>query len=714
MKEFLRILFLCAVTLLGACTRDLPGIDEEYNPAAPVGFVTTASGAFTRCTPITSESQMTDMGVFAAYTGTSDWSNTATLGKMFNQKLNYSSGSDTWSYPTGEEVYWGATTMVDRYSFFAYAPFASTSNGIVINSSVTTGVPKLTYTVPTDVTKQPDLMVATKKNMRPTGAKVALDMKHALTSVAFQIKGNGEKVKAISIQGVRMSGTLAVDSETIAWSSLGAPTTTDFSASLNYDAGKTYYTTTSTMSTNLIAGDGYLMMIPQTLTAAAKVIVTFDDDKTKEFALATDTWVAEDKVTYNITLTLEGGQADILYFGAGNRLSIGRWGADVTDIEDMVFAQFGSVIGFTGTGAWNNTTSILFNPTATASYAYTSIPTYNVWDPTTPAASPLISDPAYHNSTNILAGRGDICKLVGLTSAQAKAMADAGTLDTFESGWRLPTLQENRVFIGTTPDDQTTTFGTSSGFYTWTASNPGTGTFPKNKYQPDVTLPAAGSRGTDGSVTNPGTNGYYWSSTALNGNSGYSMNFGSSLVGPSYSSSYAFGFAVRCISTGEMPTPLLSVDPTTVSVTAATGTNNTSTVTTNVSTGWTATVTTGSDWITLTKASGTTGQAVTFSVAANSLTTSRSGTITVSAGTATPVTITVTQSGVTTPLSGVLAPPGTTGRLLRTIVTTGTTCTSPARTSACPMASATPTATVSVVFFHRAEKREKNMVSFSI
>jgi hypothetical protein len=402
------------------------------------------------------------------------------------------------------------------------------------------------------------MVAVPKKNVRPTGAEVALTMKHALTSVAFQIAGNGEKVKSIAIQGISTTGTLSIDGGTISWSSLGAATDVDFSASLNYDADQTYYTATEDMSTSLIKGDGYLMMIPQTLTAGATVVVTYSDDTTKELALATRTWAAGDRVTYNITLLpdIDGGEADILYFDTSdnNRLSIGRWGVDVTDIEEMVFTRFGSVIGFTNAGTTWNTRYILFNPTATAGYGeYTSIPNYDAWNSTTPASSPSVSDPAYHNGTNILAGRGDICKLVGLTSTEAKAMT-ARQLSDYKSGWRLPTLEENRVFIGTTPNDPTTSFDNSSGYYTWTAvssSEPGTGTFPKNKYYSagnDVSLPAAGSRNTyDGSVSNLDTNGYYWSSTALSGSDGYSLNFYRSLVGPSYSSSRAFGFANRCV-----------------------------------------------------------------------------------------------------------------------------------------------------------------------
>jgi uncharacterized protein (TIGR02145 family) len=576
-------------------------VEVSYDPTVPVGFVTTTgsgdaegnaegddTGAVTRGTPITAASQMTTMGVFASYTSTSDWTASASLGKMFNQKLTYTAGE--WEYPAGEEVYWGATTLADRYSFFAYAPYGSgvynatsnaTGNGLVVDTATTTGTPTLTYTVPVKVQNQPDLMVAVpKKNVRPSGAKVSLAMEHALTSVAFQIKGNGEKVKSISVQGVSVSGTLAVDGGTITWSNLAAPTTTDFSASLNFDTDddgdgeEDCYTTTETMSTNLIAGDGYLMMIPQTLTAGAKVVVTYSDDTTKELALSADTWEAGKKVVYNITLTLEGGDANILYFGTDNRLSVGRWDNSTVTVSNMVYTQFGSVIGFTGSVyAWN-ASHVKFNPTATASYDYTSIPNYG--KPTTAwagsiAASPSVSSSAYHNDANLLLGRGDICKLVGLTSAQAKAMADAGTLDEYQSGWRLPTREENRMFVGL-GGNNTNTPSNGSIYYTYTTNgntiaNPNTGTFPKNKYYQagvnDVTLPATGYRTPSGSPTGQlggyGTNGYYWSSTANNSSNGYSLYFYSSRVNPSSNDSYAYGFSVRCVSTGEEPTPLTPV-----------------------------------------------------------------------------------------------------------------------------------------------------------
>jgi hypothetical protein len=268
-----------------------------------VAFATQIDG--TRGTPISNAADLTSMGVFCAATGADDWSATATSNKMFNEQLNNTSG--TWTY-VGADVYWGADNFTDRYTFFAYTPYASTNNGITVNGSATAqGKTVLSYSVPTNIVQQPDLMLAVPRyNILPTGAAVALQMKHALTCVGFQIAGDGEQITGISISGVSVSGDVVMDGSNIVWSNLGNATTTDFSTSLNYDAGEDYFTVPKNMSTNLIAADGYLMMLPQTRGSNAKIKLSFKDGSTKEINLNDYTWEAGKHVTYNITLVPTG------------------------------------------------------------------------------------------------------------------------------------------------------------------------------------------------------------------------------------------------------------------------------------------------------------------------------------------------------------------------------------------------------------------------
>ena len=300
-------LLLVVATLLNGCRKEL--MDEPYAPpydaSKPVSF-SAQLDVVTRGTPVNSVDQMTSMGVFAASTGASDWSDAIAPGMMFNTRLNNNKG--VWTYAK-EDIYWGTKEITDRFTFFAYAPYAEVGadNGIKINGSATTpGIPSLTYTVPTDVKKQPDLMVAARYNMRPVG-NVPLQMKHALTNIGFRIAGKGgEKVTGISISGVAVSGDLSIDGRNIVWRNLGVPTNTDFSASLNYDAGRNYYSVTENMYANLIASDGYLMMIPQELGKDAKVTITFADKTTKEINLNGHIWEAGKQISYNISLTDSG------------------------------------------------------------------------------------------------------------------------------------------------------------------------------------------------------------------------------------------------------------------------------------------------------------------------------------------------------------------------------------------------------------------------
>lgn len=289
--------------LCWSCTK------EEFFGPGSSGYdvVEIATQPVTRGTPISEESQMTDMGVFCAYTGTSDWTPSDVPQKMVNRKLTYTAGTPgSWVYE-GTPEKWNSASAHDRYTFFAYAPFARAEHGMAIHETAA-GVPTLTYTVPADVTAQPDLMVGVpRKNMRPTNTPVIFQMQHALTCVGFQIAGDGNKIAGIAIRGVSMTGTLSMDGETIFWSDLGpVNTTTDFTASLNTDPGQSYYTATPTMSTDLMKGDGYLMMIPQELGPHARIIITEADGNEIEIGLDAKEWLAGRQVNYKISIVPGG------------------------------------------------------------------------------------------------------------------------------------------------------------------------------------------------------------------------------------------------------------------------------------------------------------------------------------------------------------------------------------------------------------------------
>ena len=303
MKHFIVLIIVYVTSYLLIGCKDFKGEESPVIPcdvSQPISFIAQVDLS-TRGTPVTDVANLTDMGVYCAVTSNSDWNANAVSNLMFNEQLSNNSG--TWTY-ADSPIYWDASELTDRYSFFAYTPYASIDNGITVKGDETTqGKPTLSYTVPSNVVKQPDLMVAVPRyNLRPVGNTVSLQMKHALTAVGFKMAGYNEKVVQISITGVSVSGDLVIDGSNIQWSNLGSPTNTDYSALINFDQGQSYFTATPQM-TDLITGNGYLMMIPQVLGADAKLKITFDDNTTRVISLNAYSWVPGARIMYQITNT---------------------------------------------------------------------------------------------------------------------------------------------------------------------------------------------------------------------------------------------------------------------------------------------------------------------------------------------------------------------------------------------------------------------------
>ena len=295
---------LCIAVVLGvtSCKEELfPENDKA------ISFASTSEQLLTRGTPIDSDLDIPNMGVFAYYTGngvsSNKWSSTAIPNFMYDIQVTNNSG--TWSY--ANPVYWPAANDAN-ISFFAYSPFATgvydatnnpTGNGITI--AVTAGIPTITYTVPESCAAQPDLMVSALKNdlNKVSGSPVvSFTMNHTLTSVGFKASGQGEEITGIKITDVITSGVLTTSTNgSFSWD-ISSSGMDDFVAIPNQ-------ITLDTTSTEVIEANGYMMMIPQTLGANSKLILTFSDGNEIEFDLSGQIWSYGNKVIYNISLISE-------------------------------------------------------------------------------------------------------------------------------------------------------------------------------------------------------------------------------------------------------------------------------------------------------------------------------------------------------------------------------------------------------------------------
>lgn len=188
------ILFLvcCAAAGLGGCS------DRQESPAPqdkiPVRFG--VSSLESRSNAVLTADAIHSMGVFGYSTGTSNFNpsvSTFTPNLIYNQEASREIVANVpgeWEYTP--PAYWPLDLSV-KNSFFAYSPhsshFAESAN-VIVSGRTASGYPTLTYTLPTDITEQEDILYAAPVldiNRESNGGKVLYEMKHALSWLAFVV-----------------------------------------------------------------------------------------------------------------------------------------------------------------------------------------------------------------------------------------------------------------------------------------------------------------------------------------------------------------------------------------------------------------------------------------------------------------------------------------------------------------------------------------------
>lgn len=202
--------------------------------------------------------------------------------------------SSTGNWLFDKKYYWPQTGYL---SFFAYAPYATSTNGITINN-LQTGVPTLDYTVPHAVADQPDLMVAAQQ-LNLFKKEVPLAFSHALACIGFEVNGNNVPIDSIGITGVYTTGSLllSLTNGMPVWSNLSG-LSQDF-----YKVGLVSSPEATNPSQPIMSANGYLMMIPQSLDDNAAIVVKFKGMDPKKILLknaGTAQWKAGNKYIYSL------------------------------------------------------------------------------------------------------------------------------------------------------------------------------------------------------------------------------------------------------------------------------------------------------------------------------------------------------------------------------------------------------------------------------
>ena len=200
-------------------------------------------------------------------------------------------------------------------SFHAYAPHSTKSYSMLSSTADNTNVLTTIHydASKTDITNQPDLIVATQTGSRSNASAnkdVALQFSHALTAVTFAMSsdladviGKGTNLEKVRLVGIPNQGDcqlMAKDGKHTAasqsWTNINGSETFEFDLSKqNVTAGK---------DLALTSGNQTLMMIPQTLPSGAKAEFIFKINgysQTLSVDLANTKWVAGSSVIYKLS-----------------------------------------------------------------------------------------------------------------------------------------------------------------------------------------------------------------------------------------------------------------------------------------------------------------------------------------------------------------------------------------------------------------------------
>ena len=281
----------------------------------------TDNPTFTRGTQITNADGMSSFGV------------TAFLGSQkYMDHVEIKKSADSWKPET--DYFWLNGKSLDFYAWYPYNS-AEGKNGIPAGMTLNQeDFSSISYTVPTDVSKQEDLMFAVNKNASEPadGKATSLDFKHSLAAVKFVVGDlpTGTKVTSVALKGVKYKGDLAVTAGNngaaqLAWSNL-ANDTENFTQATNKEVKE------NDTDQAITKADQTFFMMPQTLPDDAMAEVVVEDEKGTKVTLtgalqdataaeqAKNKWEAGNTYTYSISLS---GiiSAEVTFFKGRNGLN---------------------------------------------------------------------------------------------------------------------------------------------------------------------------------------------------------------------------------------------------------------------------------------------------------------------------------------------------------------------------------------------------------
>lgn len=210
---------------------------------------------------------------------------------FYNEKVNANGDMVSPKIWTGNEA---------SLQFYAVYPFVESSNpNVKLTQTVAGELPCIDFTTPTDIANQIDLMTASTQNINHTNTGggehvVPLTFYHSLTAIRFGVGSNlswGKTIKSVEFQGVYSKGRYDIKTKT--WSNQ--------STAQNYKLDNIGVSTSAALNNVILKDGNTFLMVPQTLPAGAKIVVTFSDNTSVTAKIEGKKWKPGTTKTYMIT-----------------------------------------------------------------------------------------------------------------------------------------------------------------------------------------------------------------------------------------------------------------------------------------------------------------------------------------------------------------------------------------------------------------------------
>ena len=192
------------------------------------------------------------------------------------------------------------TSAASTLKFYAVYPYMNGTNAKQKLVQPTAGsMPYIDFEASTDIANQTDLMTAETDvlNYTPTGGAphvVPLKFYHALTAIRFGIGRNlswNKTIKSIEFRGVYKNAQYNLANKT--WSNHGSTE--------NFKLDNINASTSGTLNTVIVKDGNTFLMVPQTVPAGAKIVITFADGTHITANIGGKTWKAGTTKTYMMT-----------------------------------------------------------------------------------------------------------------------------------------------------------------------------------------------------------------------------------------------------------------------------------------------------------------------------------------------------------------------------------------------------------------------------